>query len=570
MRATNWIRGVSNLSLYDALLAVALAAGWLLPNHYPPWSAFHSNAWVACILVLVALRVTRTVRVPIQISATGIFLALLALIPWVQHAAGILPLRSSATMGFLYLLGFAAAFILGEHWNRARPGRPVTLILVAASMAAAGSVGLAIYQWLGLTQDHGLTDIWVLHLGDESRPYANLGQPNQLASLLLWGLLGVGWIWHKRWIGIIGGILLAVFILFGIALTESRTALLTLTLGTTLVSIRKWKFLDRNIVRGAQGLYVYYLACLFGHAQLGHLIGLDTSLTMLTRSSGELRFALWRMAFDASIVSPWFGFGWGRANEGFFQVFLNYPIFADLYFEQSHNLPLDLVLWFGWPLGLGLSLGGALWLWRVIRSISNTEQLLLVASLGVMLVHAMLEFPLHYGYFLWPFGVLAGSAATGTRAKAVVMLPQKVALAVAVAFLAVLAVVVQDYLKVEASFSELRFQISHIGRDHNETPPKTVILTDWPKVIALARATPHSGMSTSEIREWEALLSYNASPLAFRKVIGAMMLNGRPDEAKIWAARSCWLLPQKACKTLINEWKVPMQPPTSLSGSRED
>jgi len=39
-----------NISLWAGLLTIGLAAGWLLPNHYPPWLAFHVNAWVACAL----------------------------------------------------------------------------------------------------------------------------------------------------------------------------------------------------------------------------------------------------------------------------------------------------------------------------------------------------------------------------------------------------------------------------------------------------------------------------------------------------------------------------------------
>lgn len=561
----------SGISLYGALLTVALATGWLLPNHYPPWNTFHGNAWIAGVLVIVAFRVLATHPTPVRVSVAGFFLAVISATPWIQHAAGILPLPSNALVVCLYLLGFAAAYVLGEHWGHSKSGQPVTLVLVAACIAAVVSTGLQIFQWLGLTEDLLLQDAWVLHLGDDRRPYANLGQPNQLASLLLWGFLGVGWAWNKRWIGLHGAGVLAMFILFGVALTESRTALMTLTLGVVTLSVRKVKFLDRPAVRAAQGLYLYYLICLAGQAPLGRLLGLDTQLTMLVRTGGELRLPLWRMALDATTVNPWFGFGWGRANAGFFQVFLNHPLFADLYFEQSHNLLLDLVLWVGWPLGVGLIVCGLLWLHRVVRSVASTSQMLTVAALGVMLLHAMLEFPLHYGYFLWPFGLLAGSAAAGTGpTKAVFTVPRKAAAAVLAALFGILAVVVLDYLKIEASFTEFRFQIMHIGRGHNETPPDTWLLTDWPKVIALGRATPHAGMSEAEIANWEALLTYNASPLAFRKVIGALMLNGQPAEAKIWADRSCWLLQKKACKTLMNEWQVPMQKPVepALSAPR--
>lgn len=563
-------RVISRLSLYEALLTIALAAGWLLPNHYAPWLAFHSNAWTAIVLIIVALWILITYPSPIKISITGFFLIAVSTSPWFQHWAGILPLPSTALLASLYLFGFATAFLLGEHWGRANPGQPATVILIAALIASIISVGLAIYQWLGLTHELGLQDIWVLHLDNNSRPYANLGQPNQLASLLLWGLLGVGWIWHRRWIGPVGAGMLAAFILLGVALTESRTALLTLSLGIAALSIRKVKLLDMRSIRAMQGLYLYYLFCVTVQAPIGRLIGLDTQMTMLVRSSGELRLPLWSMALDAATANPWFGLGWGRANEGFFQVFLNHSLFANLYFDQSHNLLLDLILWIGWPLGLGLIVCATLWMCRTVRSISNTEQMLTIAALGVMLIHAMLEFPLHYGYFLWPFGVLAGSVAANINKKVnFYAMPRKIAMPILVVFFCTICVLISDYLEVEESFTELRFQILHIGSSHNVTPPETILLTDWPKVISLARATPRSGMLESEIEEWKALAIYNTSPLAFRKVIGALTLNGHNAEAKAWADRTCFLLQQNVCKTMLNEWLDPAPAP-SQSGNGED
>lgn len=136
-------------------------------------------------------------------------------------------------------------------------------------------------------------------------------------------------------------------------------------------------------------------------------------------------------------------------------------------------------------------------------------------------------------------------------------LPRSFATLLITGLMAATIIIVVDYLKVEESFSELRFQIARIGTDHNEVLPETIILKDWPDAIALARKTPSPNMSEKEIRHWEALLMYNTSPLALRKVIGANRLNGKEAEAQAWANRACWLLPQAACKGLIDEWVAP-------------
>ena len=130
-----------------------------------------------------------------------------------------------------------------------------------------------------------------------------------------------------------------------------------------------------------------------------------------------------------------------------------------------------------------------------------------------------------------------------------------VAFAVIIALLLAQIAVITDYIKIEDSFTELRFQIARIGSDHDESLPRTVFLTDWPDVIALTRKTPYVGMRDDEIDRWQALMIYNTSPLAIRKVIGAYKLNGNEAEARAWALRACWLLSEKACAGLYDEWQ---------------
>ena len=115
-----------------------------------------------------------------------------------------------------------------------------------------------------------------------------------------------------------------------------------------------------------------------------------------------------------------------------------------------------------------------------------------------------------------------------------------------------------DYFKVEESFTDLRFQVARVGPQKEKEQEKInmFILRDWPDVIALSKATPHSGMSEEEINHWEALLLYNTAPLNLRKVIGAYKLNGKYAEARAWANRACWLLQEKACKDLYDEWSL--------------
>lgn len=553
---------------FFAALAAVTAVGWLLPNHYPPWNTFHTNAWVGICLLIAAAGFLRTSPLTPQVSRPGLVLSGLAAIPWIQYGLGMLPLFSAALLASLYLAALAIAFIFGENWSRSGLVRPLAFVLLAACVAAVGSVGLQLYQWLGLTVDFGLMDIWVMQIGEEHRPFANLGQPNQLASLLLWGLLGCLLAWHRRWIGAAVAMVLAAFLLWGVALTESRTALLTLTLCVAALSIWRPPFLERRALRTLQALYLLYLTSLFAQEPLARMLGMEEPLTLLVRSQGELRLKLWAMALDASTVSPWLGMGWGRSNAALFEVFQNHTHLKAAYFEQSHSLPLDIILWVGWPTGLAIIAMVAYWLLRVALSIDSMERLIAAAAIGVMTVHALLELPLHHGYFLWPLGLIAG-AVNPVEFRSKPWFPRRELTALSLATLGILsAVIIVDYFKVEAAFTELRFQLAKVGRDHDTSPPKTLLLTDWPRAIALNRSTPHAGMTEAEINDWKALMLYNTAPLPMRKYVGALTLNGRGEEGQRWAQRICWLLQDKLCRPLADEWSAPAKSPPAQNAAR--
>ena len=68
------------------------------------------------------------------------------------------------------------------------------------------------------------------------------------------------------------------------------------------------------------------------------------------------------------------------------------------------------MLWNGVPLGLSLVGGLGLWFWHQLRGISTPTHLLLLLGVGVFLLHAMLELPHAYAFFLLPVALMIGTA----------------------------------------------------------------------------------------------------------------------------------------------------------------
>ncbi len=63
-----------------------LSFSWLLPNNARPWSAFHSDAWAACILVLISLAVFLRSRGDIRIQLAPLVVLAVSAFPLAQQA----------------------------------------------------------------------------------------------------------------------------------------------------------------------------------------------------------------------------------------------------------------------------------------------------------------------------------------------------------------------------------------------------------------------------------------------------------------------------------------------------
>lgn len=550
-------RAAQDLPLGGPLLCLLWSLAWLLPNHAMPWAAFHSDAWIAAGLCAALIWVAWQVKGAWAVTRTALLLMTISLVPWLYFGAGLVGLRGDAAMSSAFLLGFALAFSLGENWTRHSGATAVSFVLAAAGMAAYASVGFQLYQWLGLTNFDGATDIWVLYAGGRGRPDANLGQPNQLATLQLWALVAIAWALYRKAIGRWGVVLGALPILLGIALTQSRTAMVTLSLWMLLaILLGRKRLFSRSWLLGASALYATFWAFVALVGPLSRTFALETTTTLSDRLDVGLRLPAWRMFIDAVGERPWLGYGWDQTRRAMFEVFPRHLELTGLPFSHSHNLFLDLVLWVGLPLGGLLSLGLVIWMAQRFWAIRSPEHAFVFGALLAMGVHAMLELPLHYAYFLLPTGVLAGALNHMQHAGRRYWPVHKVlvlGLALAMSFL--LAVIVRDYLRVEQSHLELRLEKQGVGTNHNRNPPDTLLLDQWRGVIELSRLTPHGGMSDLEVDRWRDLAIYHSSAVNLQNMLSVLSLNGRHAEAEFWSQRMCAVFDQASCDWIVKRWR---------------
>ena len=77
----------------------------------------------------------------------------------------------------------------------------------------------------------------------------------------------------------------------------------------------------------------------------------------------ESRLVLWRNALELSLQRPWTGWGFGELDYAMATQPLSGTRFCGIV-AHAHNLPLQLIVEWGWPLALGWMAWAGAWLWR--------------------------------------------------------------------------------------------------------------------------------------------------------------------------------------------------------------
>lgn len=550
--AVSYVRPVM-MPFWLSLWACTLAAGWLLPNHYRPWLSFHTDTWVAVICSIASLAAILRVRGPMMWHRITVLAALLPCIVWIQYVFGIVPTIGNAWISTAYLLGLLLTLLTGARWEANNPGQFIDALFLAIGLAALLSVGLQLHTWLGLD---GL-ELWSMGGGVE-RPHANFGQPNQLGTFLVWGLLAVAWGWlHKR-IGVWPALLMSVYLLFGIALTASRTAWIGILL---LVCISWfWRGLWRNprLPWLVTGLAFYFVFCVVFLAwwQHGSSLsggGAQVDIASVARMNGQTRQLAWAAFADALSQQPWFGFGWNQSGLAQMMVAAEHPPVGS-FFSYSHNLFFDLFLWCGIPLGLLIS--GALlwWFWKRFRSVRTAENAVLFLFLLIVANHAMLELPLYFAYFLLPVGMMMGVLNVRLEVQPVVYTSRWIFFAIWLTGAVLLALIIRDYSRVETSYRILRMEWDNFSMSKPHGPPDVLLLTQWQDYMRYARFEPKAGLTNEELDWMRNVTGLYPNMIFFNKIATVMALNQRPEEAALWLKRLCKLAPEGQCLLVKKDW----------------
>lgn len=542
-------------------VGIVFCVAFLLPNHYSPWLSVHQElaAAVAFAPLLAFFAVKRAPLPPLAVGAM-----VLSLVPLVQWMYGKVVFGTDASMAFLYLTGFALAVHAGSVWvnqpmkglvQSARSSTGLIPLWMALLVAAIISVGLATHQWL--IPDH--EGIYVVEIPPRARPFANLAQPNQLATLLLLGSCGLMFLWEMRQLRTYWVFVVACWLIFGLMMTGSRSVFLALLWFVPAYFLMRRKCRLRMTPLALAffiGLYFFFLWA-WPIASQALLLPVPDGTAIDRLGTTSARIQIWIQLMGAVWQKPWLGWGWGQVSMAQIYTAIEYPaIYAS--FESGHNLFLDLAVWAGLPVAV-FCLGGLSW-WGVkrIRRVNEPLRWICLIAVGFVFSHAMVEYPLYYAYFMFPVAVLMGALTDVSQIpprRVLLNRDWRVLTLVAAALSGVLLIrVAWEYFPFEADWQLLRFQEARIGDLEPTEPPPALVLTSLHDFLQWSRVKPVPGMLETDIehiRQISERFSY-AAPMY--RLAFAQALNGHTIAAQETLTRLCRMHTLKVCASARKDW----------------
>jgi O-antigen ligase len=388
---------------------------FIQPRHYFPIPLFFSE-WLAAVLGLAALGVLVLPRYASGLQLPRVALVPLALVVVLLFHLALLkaPYVEQLVLAMLYLFWMAALMVLGALLRRevglATLATTLAWFLVAGGLVNAVAGILQTYELRGPLEPVIATKL-------AERAYGNLVQANHFADQLMLAVASLGLLFARGRAPVWIVIPAAGLLLFALALATS----ISVWLYAVLVAALAAALYVRERSEQSRRLALFTLAVLVGFAIAQVLAGapwfappvpvVTATERLFEHASGfEERLQLWHEAILIFLQSPLLGVGFGQFAWHHFTL-------ADVagtaplrgLFHNAHNIVLQLLAEWGAAGALILLAGMAVWLWRFTRAPFDLDAWWVLALLGVLALHSLVEYPLWYAYFLGIGAILFGA-----------------------------------------------------------------------------------------------------------------------------------------------------------------
>lgn len=406
------------------LIALAMTLPFLVSVHREPLVSFCNEFAAAALWIAVMALLSLMPRIAPQVALPRVAWVPASLLLVIVVQTGVMTLNNPAIV-HVTLTYLCVATLLTYTGYRLRSLPELTAVVAWAALAGGlCSITIELIQGCAPTIAQGGHMMWAGLIDPRSngRLYGNLAQPNHLSSYLAWALAGVLYLQDRSTVNRASATVFSLLILAGMVATGSRTAPVQVALSGMIFGLVCWRRaaelpgmkLRQQERRLAFVLPVALLLAYFVlYALLGWLdhhywhLGIgEHDMTRLTSVGLDSHWQLWRYGWQMFLQTPWLGGGWG-----------NFPGWEYAHLElfgtvdaagSAHDIVIDLLAQTGVVGSALVLIGLATWAVRARLWQCNGQRAFWLCMLGAVLLHALVEYPLNYTYFLFPAAFALG------------------------------------------------------------------------------------------------------------------------------------------------------------------
>lgn len=504
----------------------------LLPYHGVPWVTFESELFsLISLFSLLALCLYQNNKIP----KLNLFILCVACIPFLQFLCGKIIYLSNAILTSAYILVLFFSILVGFNLSQNDDYKKSVFKFITYSLFYFGLVSaiFVILQWLGLSQ---FLSLYIMDIVG-NRPYANMGQPNNIAVFMIISLLSVLYLKENKNIPFVIVIPSIILILIAIALTQSRTAwvvfIFTLIYVTCKKNVKEIEVIRKNIYLFSLAFFVFIFSIPLMRIFLKEVLHLDIfhiASASERASDGYLRLDLWQQAYYAILQQPWFGFGWNQTSLAQITIFDLHPNHE--WVGSFHNIVFDVLVWNGLPLGIVIILYAIYMLYRLEKSCLTLESTLAMLMIFVVVIHSLFEFPLHYLYFIVPFGFLIGFIQAQDESLDIINFNLYIVKCFLLIGFLLSALVVRDYYLLKTKVNILSNFLEKGVYDQNVLNKRIYILTQFSEWLWWVTLDENTKLDNEKLNVVRKLVYNSASEINLAKYIKILISNHKLNEAE--------------------------------------
>lgn len=510
------------------LAAILISLAWLFPIHYRPWVTYTGELYAFFALFTLAACLLKE---KLQIPKISLPLLALCSVPFIQWGFGLVYFFDKALLSSVYIFSFWLAIILGYNLTQNSIERERIFTGFSYVLLGAGSITalMAICQWL--TLDQYLPIMVDIKIGQ--RPYANFAQPNNMATFLVMSLMACLYLYEKQKLKTVWIVIAAAMILVGVVLSQSRTSWLASLCILTYLGYQQYRGVMRIKWRYSLLWFAAFIGLIFIAPSFSQLLSQSAELSVqsrdvVQRATGDMsRLAIWEQMLHAIAHQPWFGYGWHQTSVAYTTIseFFQGPVWI----RSAHNFVLDFLLWNGLLMGVPFLAYLGYWGYQLHKQAKSAVSVVALLMLGAFLIHAMLEFPQNYAYFLLPAGFLLGIVQSQQPAAVLWLSPVFMRVCFGLG-LVLLLVIYRDYeVMVPKLNQSVRYEKTPEKITHQD---QIYLLDEFNRRIAWIRLNPYSQQNPEQLQQIHEIVLNYPTQYDLLKYARVLAFNGYEAEAR--------------------------------------